>query len=254
MLSGFKPIEAIKSKISTSNIGGISVRRGLVVFQFVIAQFLIIGTIVVLQQMQFFRNQPMGFDKNAVAFIELPSDSLDQLKYPYLKEQMLKVPGIEAATFTLDAPASFGSNNISFYFNNEPIKKDFTVNLQFADTGYTHFFNIPIIAGRIPYQTDTIHELLVNETLVRKLGFTNDKDILNKTISFDGNIKYPVVGVMHDFNSKSLKEPVIAFYTGNKYSCIQLYSVKIKCCKHASNITANGKNVYAYLSNLHVYT
>ncbi len=211
VLSGFKPIEAIKSKINTSNIGGISIRRGLVVFQFVIAQFLIIGTIVVLQQMQFFRNQPTGYDKKTTAFIELPSDSLDQLKYSYLKEQMLKVPGIEAASFMMDAPASSASNNAAFYFNNETTKRDFTLNLQFADTGYVNTFHIQLMAGRIPYQTDTMHELLVNETLVRKLGFANDKDILNKTISFDGNIKFPVVGVMHDFNSKSLKEPITPF-------------------------------------------
>jgi putative ABC transport system permease protein len=211
ILSGFRPIEAIKNKISTSSIGGISIRRGLVVFQFVIAQFLIIGTIVVLQQMHFFRNQPMGFDKNAMAFIELPSDSLDQLKYPYLKEQMLKLPGVENAGYMLDAPASFGSNNNTFYFNNDPIKKDFQVNLQFADTGYTRLFHIAITAGRIPYQTDTLNELLVNETLVKKLGFKNDNDIVGKTISFDGSTKHQIVGVMHDFNSKSLKEAVTPF-------------------------------------------
>ena len=227
VLSGFRPIEAIKSKINTSNVGGISVRRGLVVFQFVIAQLLVIGTIVVLQQMQFFRNQPMGFNKNAVAFIELPSDSLDQLKYPYLKDQMQKVPGIETAMYTLDAPASFGSNNTSFFFNDDPIKKDFQANLQFADTGYTRFFNIPIIAGRVPNQTDTMHELLVNETLVKKLGFTNDKDILNKTLSFDGITKYPIVGVMHDFNSKSLKEAVSPFVLATNIHAYNFIALKI---------------------------
>jgi putative ABC transport system permease protein len=227
ILSGFRPIEAIKSKINTSNIGGISVRRGLVVFQFVITQFLIIGTIVVLQQMQFFRNQPMGYDKNAIAFIELPSDSLDQLTYPYLKEQMLKVPGVEAASFMMDAPASFASNNTTFYFNNETTKKDFTVNLQFSDTGYVNTFHIQLMAGRIPYQTDTIHELLVNETLVRKLGFANDEDILNETISLDGTIKFPVVGVMHDFNSKSLKEPITPFILATNIHAYNYIGVRI---------------------------
>ena len=141
VLSGFNPIEAIKNKISTSSIGGISLRRGLVVLQFVIAQLLIIGTIVVIKQMKFFRNQPMGFDKNAVAFIELPSDSTDQLNYNYLKAEMLKVPGVIAASFCLDAPASFGSNNTTFYFDNNPVKKDFSVNLQFADTSYLKYIS-----------------------------------------------------------------------------------------------------------------
>jgi putative ABC transport system permease protein len=81
------------------------------------------------------------------------------------------------------------------------------VNLQFGDTGYLGTFRIGLVAGRIPYASDTMRELLVNETMVKKLH-TTDKDILGKTLSFDGTVPYPVVGVMHDFNSKSLKEPV----------------------------------------------
>ena len=71
----------------------------------------------------------MGFEKNALALVELPSDSTDQLNYNYLKAQMVKIPGVEAASFCMDAPASFGANNNTFYFNNEPVKKDFSVNV-----------------------------------------------------------------------------------------------------------------------------
>jgi putative ABC transport system permease protein len=211
VLSGFNPIEAIKNKISTSSIGGISIRRGLVVLQFVIAQFLIIGTMVVIKQMQFFRNQPMGFEKNAIALIELPSDSSGVANYNYLKEQMVKIPGVDAASFCLDAPASFGGNNTTFYFNNDPVKKDFNINLQFGDTSYLNTFQIKLLAGRVPYPSDTMRELLVNETLVKKLGLASADDIIGKTLSYDLDKKFPVVGVMQDFNSKSLKEPVTPF-------------------------------------------
>ena len=210
VLAGFNPVAAIKSKINTTTTGGISVRRGLVVFQFVIAQLLIIGTIVVLQQMRFFRNQPMGFDKNAVACLDLPSDSTDQLQYPYLKQQLLKIPGVEAASFAMDAPASFGANNNHFYFDNSTLRKEFVVNLQFADTSYLNTFRIGLLTGRMPYPSDTMRELVVNETMVKKLASTNH-DIIGKMISFDGISQYPVVGVMRDFNSKSLKEPVSPF-------------------------------------------
>ena len=225
VLSGFNPIEAIKNKITTSNIGGISLRRGLVVLQFVIAQLLIISTIVVIKQMKFFRSQPLGFDKNAVAFVELPSDSTDRLNYNYLKAEMLKIPGIAAASFCMDAPASFGSNNNTFYFDNNPVKKDFSVNLQFADTSYLNTFRIDLLAGRIPYPSDTMKELLVNETLVKKLGLRSVNDIIGKTVSFDLNRKLPVVGVMHDFNSKSLKEavsPLVLATNSNAYNFISL--------------------------------
>jgi putative ABC transport system permease protein len=225
VLSRFNPIEAIKSKINTSRIGGISLRRGLVVLQFVIAQLLIIGTIVVINQMKFFRSQSMGFDKNAVAFVELPSDSTDRLQYNYLKAEMLKIPGVAAASFCMDAPASFGSNNNTFYFDSNPVKKDFSVNLQFADTSYLNTFRIALLAGRIPYPSDTMKELLVNETLVKKLGLKSIREIIGKTLSFDPGRKYPVVGVMHDFNSKSLREavsPLVLATSSNTYNFISM--------------------------------
>jgi ABC-type antimicrobial peptide transport system permease subunit len=211
VLSGFNPIEAIKNKISTSNIGGISIRRALVVLQFVVAQFLIIGTIVVIKQMQFFRNQPLGFEKDAMALLELPSDSSGVANYNYLKDQLVKIPGVEAASFCLDAPASYTSNNNTFYFNNNPVKTDFSGNLQFGDTGFLNTFQIKLLAGRVPYPSDTMRELLVNETLVKKLGLKSPHEIIGKTISFDLNKRFPVVGVMNDFHSKSLKEAVSPF-------------------------------------------
>ena len=227
VLSKFNPVDAIKSKISTNSIGGISLRRGLVVLQFVIAQLLIISTIVVIEQMKFFREQPMGFDKNAVAFIELPSDSTDQLKYNYLKAEMVKLPGVSAASFCLDAPASFGSNNTNFYFDNDPLKKEFSVNLQFADTSYLTTFHIGLLAGRVPYASDTMNELLVNETLVKRLGVVSVNDIIGKTLSFEDGKKFPVVGVMHDFNSKSLKEPVPPFVLATNSHAYNYISLKI---------------------------
>ena len=77
ILSGFDPIAAIKSRISIRTVGGVSLRKGLVVFQFVIAQLLIIGAIVVARQVRFFHQYPLGFHKSGIALIEIPSDSAD---------------------------------------------------------------------------------------------------------------------------------------------------------------------------------
>ncbi|MFT3933802.1 MAG: ABC transporter permease [Chitinophagaceae bacterium] len=136
VLAGFNPVQAIKSKIMAGSAKGIVLRRGLVVFQFVIAQLLIIGTIVVLQQMHYFRHQPMGFDSNAVAFIDLPSDSTDQEQHNYLKAQMLAIPGVQAASYTMEMPASWGGNNNNFYYNASPVKRILwlTSSLQIQDT------------------------------------------------------------------------------------------------------------------------
>ena len=205
VLSGFRPIQALKNKMTTAGASGISIRRGLVVFQFVIAQFLLIGTIVIVQQMQFFRKQPLGFNQHAVAMVDMPSDSTDKLKYSYLKTKMLSIRGVSAASFCITPPVAYGMYYRPFYFNDETVKKDFNINLVEADTDYIKTFQIGMLAGRLPYAGDSVHELVVNETLVKKLGFTSITKIIGKTISFD-SVKLSVTGVMHDFNNKSLKE------------------------------------------------
>src|SRR5450432_385651 len=75
VLSRFNPVNALKSKITASTTKGISLRRGLVVFQFIIAQALIIGTLIIVQQMNYFMNQPLGFDKDAIINVPFRVDS-----------------------------------------------------------------------------------------------------------------------------------------------------------------------------------
>src|SRR5204862_1925875 len=73
VLSGFNPVNALKSKLAANATKGISLRRGLVVFQFIIAQALIIGTLIIIKQMNYFINQPLGFDKNAIVNVPFPA-------------------------------------------------------------------------------------------------------------------------------------------------------------------------------------
>ena len=80
ILSGFNPITALKSRISSEMVGGVSLRRGLVVFQFAIAHILIIGMILVVSQMNFFRNASLGFDKAAIINVPLINDSINLTK------------------------------------------------------------------------------------------------------------------------------------------------------------------------------
>ncbi len=211
ILSRFNAAEAIKSKISAKVVGGISLRRGLVVVQFVIAQLLVIGTLVVVRQMEFFRSQPMGFEKKAVAMLELPSDSLDKQQYNYLKHEILSVPGVRAVSLCMDAPASWGSAIGDIYFENDPVKKDFGVTRQFADTGYLRTFQIGLAEGRIPYAGDSVKEMMINETLVKDLGLHSSRDALGKTIAFSpGNSpRFTIVGVIHDYHSKSLRDAIV---------------------------------------------
>src|SRR5204863_3900758 len=75
MLSGYNPALALKNKINSARIGGISLRRGLVVTQFAISQVLVIGTIVAVSQMSFVNSADLGFNKEAVLILAGNSDS-----------------------------------------------------------------------------------------------------------------------------------------------------------------------------------
>lgn len=206
IVSGFKPVTIFKNKLTAKATGGISLRRGLVVFQFVIAQLLVIGTIVVVKQMQFFRNQSMGFEKEGIALIDLPSDSSLKVKYPLLKQRMQAIPGVQATSLCWNAPATQWSAEEDLYFNNDPVKLPYKITMQFADTSYFGTFGLKLAAGRLPFHSDTAREFLVNETAVKQLGFISAGDIIGKTLSFDGITQYPIVGVLRDFNSRSLHD------------------------------------------------
>jgi len=208
VLSGFQPVEAFRN-VKTQSIFGISVRRSLVVTQFAIAQLLIIGTLVVLKQMNYFRNRPMGFEKKAIAIIDLPEDRADRQKYDYLKHEMLQIPGVIAASFCMDPPSSDEKIYSSIYYNNSPKKLGTDYEIQFADTSYLNTFGIRLVAGRLPNPSDTIRELLVNETAVKNLGLQAPGQIIGKKLSYNSHKQFPVVGVIHDFSSRSLRDPIM---------------------------------------------
>lgn len=225
ILSGFNPIAAIKSKISSRTIGGITLRRGLVVFQFIIAQLLVIGTLAVLKQLQFFRSQPLGFEKDAIVLIDLPSDSSLKVKYPYLKTRMLQLPGVAAASLCSREPSSGGGWYRNFFFNHDPERQPYSLKTLCADTGYFNTFRIGLAAGRFPFASDTTRELIVNETLVKKLGLKSAEEIVGKTISFSQGKPLPVVGVLKDFNNTPLQtsiHPAAILADYNEYGTIAL--------------------------------
>jgi putative ABC transport system permease protein len=236
VLARFNPSHALKTKLGSKVVGGISIRRALVVFQFVIAQFLIIGTIVLVQQMKYLRKQSLGFEKNAIAFLELPSNEADQQKLDHFKSRILDVTGLNAASFCMDAPASWGSNNAHFFFDEEPEKREFPANLQFADTSFSETFRIPVVAGRMPRASDTLNEVVVNESLVRKLGLTSPQQIIGKTIAFDAERKLPVVGVLKDYNHKPLRQAIEPLVLGTNKHAYNYVAMRFDASKMNNSI------------------
>jgi putative ABC transport system permease protein len=223
VLSRFNTVHALKTTFTANTVKGISLRRGLVVFQFIIAQALIIGTFIIVQQMNYFMDQPLGFDKNAIINVPFRVDSLRGSRLDHLKNKLLQVNGVQAVSFSSNTPVEDGNDLWSTFKFDHAIKEaDFKAITKFADTGYVPTYKLQLIAGRNLQPSGMTREFLVNESFVKSLGLKKPEDILNKEISmWDDQIKCPVVGVLKDFNDRSFRQdlaPLLITTNGTMYS------------------------------------
>ncbi len=229
VLSAFNPIKVLKTKLSSKNTSGLSMRRALVVFQFAIAQMLIIGTLTVMSQMNFFQSASMGFDKDAIVIVPMPNDSARQTKMHALKIQLLQQAGIKDVSLSAFSPMDKAHWDSEFKFDNAVKKSDFNAEFIWADADYFKTYNIQFIGG-MPYNhVDTVSGFVVNELMVKKLGFKNPEDIIGKKLNFwDGGMVAPVVGIVKDFNSYSLEEEMKPVVLGSFKLVFGLFNIKIQ--------------------------
>jgi predicted permease len=232
VLSRFNPITALKSKFDASRSRGVSLRRGLVVFQFIIAQALIIGTLIIVKQMDYFRNTPLGFNKDAVVTVSFPDDSISKTKLPYVKDKLLAINGVRSVSFSFASPADEGNWNSNFRFDHAQKETDWAANLKWADADYLKTYNIPLVAGRNILPADTIREFVVTETLINRLGITDPAQALNKELDmWGGQLKGPIVGVVKDFHTLSLRKGMMPVIIASQRDFFSKAGIKIDADK-----------------------
>lgn len=211
VLSGFRPALALKNKMGAAKLGGISLRRGLVVTQFAISQVLIIGTIIAVSQMNYIRNADLGYNKDAILVLNSNVDSSVNMRQPAFKQQLLSIGGVQSVSFSSDIPSSESNNSGNFSYEHRPDEK-FDLFRKFADEDYFKTYGLQIVAGRTYDKSDTAKDAVVNETLVQKLGIKDPKDIIGHEIQVgrigERRVWGRVVGVVRDFKTNSLREGV----------------------------------------------
>jgi len=229
VLSGFNAVHALKSKITVKSSRGISLRRSLVVFQFIIAQALIIGTLVIVKQMNYFNHQPLGFNKDAVVNVPFLNDSAGVGKINFLEKQLSAVKGIQQVSFSSNTPIEDDNDNwTTFTFNHAARPTDFYAITKFADAQYVSIYQLPIIAGRNLAPSDTAREFLVTEMLVKNLGLQRPEDVLGKEMEFwDGRFKGTIVGVLKNFNARSFRRELAPLFITTFKKEYSLSSIKL---------------------------
>lgn len=213
-LSGFQPIAVLKGKLSTGFKGSF-LRSFLVVFQFSISIFLIIGTLVIYNQLNYIHNKSLGFDRNQVLVIKNTGTLGNQAGI--LKQELKQLPGVVNATMSSYLPTG-DDRNVTGLFPGLPldIKKDVLAEYWPVDEDYVGTLGIKLVAGRnfSKQMASDTGGLIVNEAFVKRFGF---KDPLNKMIYRNsiGLQTFHIIGVMKDFNFASLHDkisPVVLSY------------------------------------------
>ena len=205
-LASYRPVEALRSKISQSRFAGASLRKSLVVLQFVIAQALIIGAIITLMQLDYIRSRDLGFSKDLVFNFGVGSDSSAQARHKVLKQELLQIPTVEAVSLSSDQPLSGNTWANNFRWANRPEDEDFSISLKFCDADYQKTYGMELLSGRWFEPSDTIRQGVVNMTLLRKLGIDDPKEVVGQNLYLGGHRPVYITGVMHDFHTHSLRQ------------------------------------------------
>ena len=182
--------------------------------------------------MNFFQNEDLGFNKEAVISFNIPDDK----KREVLIEQLHKQPGITDMSFSSGSPVSF-SNAAGFSAPDLGLIKDDVTEVKFVDEHFMDMFGLTLLAGEKisrKYQKDSIAKIIVNETMISKLGLKTPQDALGKRIRFWGSPAI-IIGVIKDFQSESKykkRRPTIILYNADNF-----YSANIRLQKGGINQT-----------------
>jgi putative ABC transport system permease protein len=214
--SAFNPVTAFKN-MKVPVVRGFSLRRSLVVVQFIISQVLIIGTLVVASQMDFFTNRDLGFKKDAIVSFFVP----DGKQRDAFQQQLQNIPGVKAVTFSSGEP-NFNSSWAPFSAPDRGIDKDDVTELKFIDENYMNMFGLILMAGekvgKRPKE-DTLHTVMVNEALIHKLGIQEPEKAIGVRFKGAGDM-VTIGGVIKDFQSESkhkTRRPCIISYNSKRF-------------------------------------
>jgi predicted permease len=207
ILAGFQPVLALKGRLSQKHVGGFSLRRGLVVTQFAISQLLIIGTIVIANQMRYSSQADMGFRKDAIVMLPVPEREKSTISS--LNSEISRITGVEKVAFCSRAPASPDWASVTVRFDSRTENEDFDILVKAGNDQYVSTFDLQVIAGRNVHPSDTVREFLLNETAVKRFGVRSPEDVIGKGMQIGlNNSKGTIVGVVKDFHNKSFHETI----------------------------------------------
>jgi ABC-type antimicrobial peptide transport system permease subunit len=213
LLAGLYPAKVLSSHTPALSLKGAGIqkgsekwmlRKGLIVFQFTISLVFIIGAIVINSQLRYARNKDLGFTADAIITVETPrGDSLSKIRVT--AEKVKQISGVSNVALAWATPGD--ARGMRIKFKSTDVKEIETGQVD-GDENLIPLYQIKLLAGRNLAHSDSVNEFVINENLSRLMGYKKPDQAIGKTIYWF-NKPYPVVGVVADFHSSSLHDPIV---------------------------------------------
>jgi putative ABC transport system permease protein len=211
-LSSFKPVKVLKGRI-TNSLAAVSLRKALVIFQFVISVTLIVASVIINDQMSYMRNKDLGFEKDQQIVIPLRSAPAKAI-YASLKTELSRDPLISSVGASLYYPGIMNPSDMPFYREGATMDDSKRVFANWVDDGFLQTLGIKPVAGRLfskDFPADTNYRVIMNQEAIKQLGFANSNDLAGKRVKIDWQgetYTFDVIGIVKDFHFKKLHEPI----------------------------------------------
>ena len=202
-LSSFNPVKVLKGTVKLTS-GAIGLRKGLVVFQFVLSMVLIIGTIVVSRQVDFIQKANLGYDRENLLYIPIEGELAT--RYATLKEEALNMPGIQAVSRVSDNPTNLDEQTNEVNWDGRDPGTMISFEVPWVGYDFVRTMKLRMAEGRDfsrDYPTDS-NAYVINETAARAIGYAHP---VGRSLTMNGR-KAKIIGVLKDFHFRSLHEPI----------------------------------------------
>jgi len=228
LLSASRPADLVKSGFEISQKGVATFTKSMVIIQFTISLLMIIGTISLYRQYQFLLNSDMGYDKEAIFNVPIPTD--DETLMNRFKALLLENPLIENVSLNNSHPAddSGNFNDISTFSNGNVIK--LTAHQAIVDTSYINTYGLHLVAGSNFIQNDSSRYVIINEELAKQFEFKSPFEAIGKEVSiyFDSpDNRFTVCGVVKDYHYESFYNKIRPAFLLQKLNRSRIAGIRI---------------------------
>ena len=239
VVAGFRPVVALAGRLTTKQAGGFSLRRGLVVTQFAISQMLIAGLIVVTNQLSYVQTKDLGFRKDAILTVSLPNlPAQDLSKMRAFRNLATALPDVSQLSYSMGGPPQSGwTSQTSVSFDARPDNEPYNPQQAWIDADYVGLYDLKLVAGRNLQPSDTAREALINETFLKRLGFTRPDDVVGKFLHKGGFAPLQIVGVLKDYNQSNLKQRISPLFLTTLASGFYSANIQLRSANYGRTLS-----------------